>query len=192
MKGRPSGSAADGAESPVESDPDPPARLSLSLPASGSSSARSRAPAGAIANPKPGSGHVGNGYASRPGSVVTKAMSLPPQIPPSSASPSSGDLTMPRSSDSPVHPPRSRSLWSISLFSLGSAILGIGLLLTILNALITRQLDPKGCRMSYMRPSYMRLSDFDTEHTRFATKYSLYLYREQGVDDESRVCIPVP
>ena len=37
------------------------------------------------------------------------------------------------------------------------------------------------------RPSYLRLDDFDAEHTRFASKYSLYLYREQGVDDERRV-----
>lgn len=42
--------------------------------------------------------------------------------------------------------------------------------------------------MSYMRPSYVHFSEFDTEHTRFATKYSLYLYREQGVDEEDKVC----
>lgn len=36
--------------------------------------------------------------------------------------------------------------------------------------------------MSYMRPSYIHFSEFDTEHTRFASKYSLYLYREQGID----------
>jgi len=29
-----------------------------------------------------------------------------------------------------------------------------------------------------MRPSFAKLSDFDTEHTRFASKYSVYLYRE--------------
>jgi GPI inositol-deacylase len=38
-----------------------------------------------------------------------------------------------------------------------------------------------------MRPSYLRFTEFDTEHTRFATKYSLYLYREQGIDDENQV-----
>lgn len=43
--------------------------------------------------------------------------------------------------------------------------------------------------MSYMRPSYVHFTDFDTEHTRFATKYSLYLYREQGFDDENKVGI---
>lgn len=41
--------------------------------------------------------------------------------------------------------------------------------------------------MSYMRPSYARLNDFDTEHTRFASKYSLYLYREQGIDEDVKV-----
>jgi hypothetical protein len=59
----------------------------------------------------------------------------------------------------------------------------------ILRSAATRQLDPKGCRMSYMRPSYARLNDFDTEHTRFASKYSLHLYREQGVDDDTKVCV---
>jgi len=29
-----------------------------------------------------------------------------------------------------------------------------------------------------MRPSFAKLTDFDTEHTRFASKYSVYLYRE--------------
>ncbi|KAH6688077.1 PGAP1-like protein-domain-containing protein [Plectosphaerella plurivora] len=41
--------------------------------------------------------------------------------------------------------------------------------------------------MSYMRPSYIHLKEFDTEHTRFATKYSLHLYREQGIDDGRRL-----
>ena len=41
--------------------------------------------------------------------------------------------------------------------------------------------------MSYMRPSYAKLSDFDTEHTRLASKYSLYLYREQGIDHDVKV-----
>lgn len=41
--------------------------------------------------------------------------------------------------------------------------------------------------MSYMRPSFIHYKDFDTEHTRFASKYSLYLYREEGLDDGSMV-----
>lgn len=96
------------------------------------------------------------------------------------------------STDQPTdQPPRSgRSLWSLSISSFIFASVGIALLLTILTSLVVRELDPKGCRMSYMRPSYVRFSDFDTEHTRFATKYSLYLYRELGIDDEARVCVP--
>ncbi|KAK6219579.1 hypothetical protein QIS74_05081 [Colletotrichum tabaci] len=82
---------------------------------------------------------------------------------------------------------RSRGPWSITIFALAVTVLGITLLCAILNSSWTRQLDAKGCRMSYMRPSYIRLRDFDTEHTRFATKYSLYLYREQGVDDERKL-----
>jgi GPI inositol-deacylase len=82
---------------------------------------------------------------------------------------------------------RSRSPWAISLLPLATAFAGLGFLALILNSLVTRQIDPKGCRMSYMRPSYAKLKDFDTEHTRFASKYSLYLYREQGIDDENKV-----
>ncbi|KAF9881393.1 gpi inositol-deacylase [Colletotrichum karsti] len=86
---------------------------------------------------------------------------------------------------------RFRGPWSITILALAVTVLGITLLCAILNSSWTRQLDAKGCRMSYMRPSYIRLRDFDTEHTRFATKYSLYLYREQGVDDERKACVPV-
>ncbi|KAF6821623.1 hypothetical protein CSOJ01_00126 [Colletotrichum sojae] len=82
---------------------------------------------------------------------------------------------------------RLRGPWSITILALAITVLGITLLCAILNSSWTRQLDAKGCRMSYMRPSYIRLRDFDTEHTRFATKYSLYLYREQGVDDERKL-----
>ncbi len=40
--------------------------------------------------------------------------------------------------------------------------------------------------MSMMAPTYIKLSGFDTEHSRFATKYSLYLYREEGVDEYTK------
>lgn len=80
-----------------------------------------------------------------------------------------------------------RSAWAISLLSVVVSIVGIGFLLAVLHSSVTRQIDPKGCRMSYMRPSYAKLKDFDTEHTRLASKYSLYLYREQGIDRDTRV-----
>lgn len=85
-----------------------------------------------------------------------------------------------------AHQP-TRGLWSISLLTLLTALLGITILGGIVGSFVTRQSDPKGCRMSFMRPSYVPFTEFDTEHTRFATKYSLYLYREQGVDDDKAV-----
>ena len=38
-----------------------------------------------------------------------------------------------------------------------------------------------------MYPGFAKLSDFDTEHTRFASKYSVYLYREGYIDDDTMV-----
>lgn len=77
-----------------------------------------------------------------------------------------------------------RGPWSITYLIFFTSIIGLSLLATILYSLVTQHLDPKGCRMSYMRPSYIKFSEFDTEHTRFASKYSLYLYREQTVNDD--------
>lgn len=81
-----------------------------------------------------------------------------------------------------------KSPWAIGFLALVTSIVGLGFLLAVLHSSVTRQLDPKGCRMSYMRPSYAKINDFDTEHTRLASKYSLYLYREQGVDYDTKVC----
>jgi glycosylphosphatidylinositol deacylase len=84
---------------------------------------------------------------------------------------------------------RVRSPWTNSLLTLAAtalAILSIGL---IVHSFTTRQLDAKGCRMSYMRPAFAKLEDFDTEHTRFASKYSVYLYREVMVDEDTKVRI---
>ena len=80
-----------------------------------------------------------------------------------------------------------RSPWRCSLLTLAASACSILLLLAIVHSFLTRQLDPKGCSMSYMRPMFARYPDFDTEHTRFASKYSLYLYREGGVDEDTRV-----
>jgi hypothetical protein len=83
--------------------------------------------------------------------------------------------------------PQWKSPWAISLVALVASIIGIGFLFGVVHSSGARQIDPKGCRMSYMRPSYAKFSDFDTEHTRLASKYSLYLYREQGVDHDTKV-----
>ncbi|KAF2089674.1 PGAP1-domain-containing protein [Saccharata proteae CBS 121410] len=82
---------------------------------------------------------------------------------------------------------RWRNPWSCSWLTLGTVILAAVVLFTIVRSFLTRQLDPKGCAMSYMRPSFVKFHDFDTEHTRFASKYSLYLYREGVIDEDTRV-----
>ena len=83
--------------------------------------------------------------------------------------------------------PRARSPWLISILTCIVSLVGIAFLALILDSVATRCRDEKGCRMSYMRPSYVELKDFDTEHTRFASKYSLHLYREQGIDNDFKV-----
>ena len=82
---------------------------------------------------------------------------------------------------------RIRSPWRASLLTLTVTAASILFLFTLVRSLVTRQLDPKGCNMSFMAPMYAKLSGFDTEHTRFASKYSLYLYREGGVDEDTMV-----
>ncbi|TKA77812.1 hypothetical protein B0A55_04600 [Friedmanniomyces simplex] len=82
---------------------------------------------------------------------------------------------------------RLRGPWSCSLLTLATTACSIILLATIVRSYLTLQMDPKGCAMSRMRPAFAPFSDFDTEHTRFASKYSLYLYREGGVDEDTRV-----
>ena len=82
---------------------------------------------------------------------------------------------------------RLRNPWACSLLTLATTLLGFGALFLMVQSFMTRQLDTKGCEMSYMRPAFAKYSDFDTEHTRFASKYSLYLYREGGIDEDIRV-----
>ena len=82
---------------------------------------------------------------------------------------------------------RLRSPWSCSVLTLVTTSLATLCLVVIIHSFLSRQLDTKGCRMSYMRPSFAKLSDFDTEHTRFASKYSVYLYREGMVDEDTKV-----
>ncbi|KAF1811670.1 GPI inositol-deacylase-like protein [Eremomyces bilateralis CBS 781.70] len=89
-----------------------------------------------------------------------------------------------------IHPrtrARLRNPWAVSLVALLTLLSAIALLFAIVQSFLTKQLDPKGCSMSYMRPSFVHFSDFDTEHTRFATKYNLFLYREGEIDEDPRV-----
>ena len=84
-----------------------------------------------------------------------------------------------------------RNPWICSPYTLVATLLGFGALFLMVQSFMTRQLDTKGCQMSYMRPAFVNLDHFDTEHTRFATKYSLYLYREGGIDEDIRVSMYV-
>lgn len=80
---------------------------------------------------------------------------------------------------------RLRSLWSCSRLTCIISIVGLVALLAIIHSYMQRQLDAKGCVAPMMLPTYIKLLGFDTEQTRFAQKYGLYLYRERGVDEYS-------
>lgn len=118
-----------------------------------------------------------NGHQQHPPSHAAIASFSPLSLPTSSPS-----MTTTKQPPSAALGARSRGLWFLSILCFLVATAGVGLLVAIFRSLTTRQIEPKGCRMSYMRPSYIHFSEFDTEHTRFASKYSLYLYREQGID----------
>ncbi|RLV85094.1 GPI inositol-deacylase [Meyerozyma sp. JA9] len=70
------------------------------------------------------------------------------------------------------------------IYSQGIAVVGIVIFMLTAH-LFTQTLegaDSPGCRQVFMGPSYARIRAFDESHTKFASKYSLYLYREQGKD----------
>lgn len=83
---------------------------------------------------------------------------------------------------------RLQSPWSCSLLTLSVTALSLVLLFSVIHSFLTRQVDSKGCDMCYTREIiYFEFADFDTEHTRFATKYSLHLIREEGFDEDPKV-----
>lgn len=45
---------------------------------------------------------------------------------------------------------------------------------------IPKTLSPQGCRMSWMSPSYILQTEFNTSWSLLAERYSLWLYREVG------------
>jgi hypothetical protein len=65
---------------------------------------------------------------------------------------------------------------------LSLASLGVLLLLSITYSFVNRDLGADGCDVPVMSPTYIRMVGFDAEHTHFASKYNLYLYREEGLD----------
>ncbi|KAL8711985.1 MAG: hypothetical protein Q9220_003681 [cf. Caloplaca sp. 1 TL-2023] len=82
---------------------------------------------------------------------------------------------------------RTRNPWRCSFLTLTITISTILLTLFVLRSFTMRQLDSKGCDMYYTRSTFFNFADFDTEHTRFASKYSLHLYREIGFDEDPKV-----
>jgi GPI inositol-deacylase len=78
---------------------------------------------------------------------------------------------------------RAQNLWTWRPLTLITTALALLCLAAIVHSSLYLQVDPQGCIMSRMSPTYIKLSGFDTEHSRFAAKYSLYLYREEGVDE---------
>ncbi|OAX81867.1 hypothetical protein ACJ72_03792 [Emergomyces africanus] len=80
---------------------------------------------------------------------------------------------------------QARNPWSCSLLTLSLTFLSGLAFFGIVHSYMTRQIDPQGCKTPRMMPTYIKLIGFDTEHTRFASKYGLYLYRERSVDEYS-------
>lgn len=78
---------------------------------------------------------------------------------------------------------RVRNSWSCSLSTIATTVLALLTLLAIIHSYATRQVDITGCVVPLMNPAFIKLPGFDNEHTRFASKYALYLYRENGVDE---------
>ncbi|RMZ89429.1 hypothetical protein DV736_g3330, partial [Chaetothyriales sp. CBS 134916] len=80
---------------------------------------------------------------------------------------------------------RAHNVWTCRPLTLFTITIAALLLATLVHSALFLQTDPHGPIMSMMRPTYIKLSGFDTEHSRFASKYHLYLYREEGVDEYS-------
>ncbi|RMZ77802.1 hypothetical protein DV737_g4165, partial [Chaetothyriales sp. CBS 132003] len=80
---------------------------------------------------------------------------------------------------------RAHNVWTCQPLTLITTAIAALLLAALVHSALFLQTDPHGPIMSMMRPTYIKLSGFDTEHSRFAAKYHLYLYREEGVDEYS-------
>ncbi|KAL3470275.1 PGAP1-like protein-domain-containing protein [Aspergillus californicus] len=88
---------------------------------------------------------------------------------------------------SPDSPHRSRSSrlrspWSLSILTAITTIFACTFLFSIFRSFSALQTGSDGCGVPGMSPTFLRMLGFDTEHTRFASKYNLFLYREEGVD----------
>ncbi|CAO3570505.1 unnamed protein product [Mortierella alpina] len=74
--------------------------------------------------------------------------------------------------------------WSFSCLAPVASVLALSFLILgcVLHSSFHHQIDPKGCMMTYMQPSYFRILGFDHAKTRLAGKYGLLLYRDQFDD----------
>ncbi|KAJ5100333.1 hypothetical protein N7456_006385 [Penicillium angulare] len=110
-----------------------------------------------------------------------------------SSQPSNDTKTMPLGSprlpmDAPspegrrAHHSRQRSPWSSSILTACTTFFAVAFLLSIVRSFTGRSTGGDGCAVPMMSPTFIRMLEFDTEHTRFASKYNLFLYREEGVD----------
>ncbi|OJI81783.1 hypothetical protein ASPTUDRAFT_733556 [Aspergillus tubingensis CBS 134.48] len=79
-------------------------------------------------------------------------------------------------------PSRLRSPWPVSILTALTTLVASIFLFFILRSFSERQIGGDGCGIPVMSPTFLRMVGFDTEHTRFASKYNLFLYREEGVD----------
>ena len=105
---------------------------------------------------------------------VVKHMSSPESSPSSPCSPHlTRDMMLPR---------LYRLVRSSQLFVLALILFSLTSIYVMLDSLQHYQRDVSGCQTTYMRPEYIKQTGFDSEMTRFASKYALYLYREKGVD----------
>lgn len=93
-------------------------------------------------------------------------------------------LAIEASSDSPHRSrlSRLRSPWSCSILTAFTTIIACVFLFSIFRSYSALQTGSDGCGVPVMSPTFLRMVGFDTEHTRFASKYNLFLYREAGVD----------
>ncbi|KAJ5345250.1 hypothetical protein N7452_003254 [Penicillium brevicompactum] len=77
---------------------------------------------------------------------------------------------------------RLRSPWSCSILTALTTCVAVVVLISIVRSFVGRQIGGDGCGVPMMSPTFIRMLEFDTEHTRFASKYNLFVYREEGVD----------
>ncbi|KAJ6072414.1 hypothetical protein N7467_010499 [Penicillium canescens] len=77
---------------------------------------------------------------------------------------------------------RLRTPWSCSILTAFTTCVAVAILISIVHSFADRHVGGDGCGVPMMSPTFIRMLEFDTEHTRFASKYNLFVYREEGVD----------